>query len=112
MGAPVPGLTASELDRFVKGHDQFNHILQVNEGLGPTFNDTGCAQCHSLPAAGGSSNVFVTRFGKKATQSSPFDSLDALGGSLLQANAIDPQCEEFVPPEADVTTHRTTPSAF
>ena len=112
MGDPVPGLTASQLDRFVKGRVQFDHILQVNSGLGPTFNDTGCAQCHSLPTPGGSSNVFVTRFGKAATQSTAFDPLDSLGGSLLQANAIDPQCQEFVPVEATVQAHRTTPSAF
>ena len=112
MGDPVPGLTASQLDRFAKGRIQFDHILTNAEGLGPTFNDTGCAQCHAVPESGGSSSISVTRFGVKATQSSPFDPLDALGGSLLQAHAIDAAALEFVPPEADVTATRLTPSVF
>ena len=35
-----------------------------------------------------------------------------LGGSLLQREAIQPECLEFVPPEADVNINRITPSAF
>ena len=112
MGDPAPGLTASQFDRFVKGKVQFDHILTNAEGLGPTFNDTGCAQCHAVPQSGGGSNLSVTRFGKKATMSTAFDPLDSLGGSLLQAHAIDPACLEFVPPEADVTATRFTPSVF
>lgn len=112
MGDPVPGLTASQLDRFQKGSDEFLHILTNAEGLGPCFNDTGCAQCHSLPRPGGSSGITVTRFGKKAVGLTPFDPLGSLGGSLLQAHAIDPGAQEVIPPEADVTTPRATPSAF
>jgi hypothetical protein len=112
MGAPVPGLTASQLDRFVKGKIEFDHILSNAEGLGPCFNDTGCAQCHAVPQSGGGSNITVTRFGKKATQNTPFDPLASLGGSLLQAHAIDPAVQEVIPPEADVTTPRETPSVF
>jgi CxxC motif-containing protein (DUF1111 family) len=82
------------------------------EGLGPCFNDSGCTQCHSTPKPGGSSALFVQRFGKKAVGMTPFDPLADLGGSLLQASAIDPAVQEVIPPEADVTTHRTTPSAF
>jgi CxxC motif-containing protein (DUF1111 family) len=112
MGAPVPGLTASQLDRFVKGKAEFDHILSNAEGLGPCFNDTGCAQCHAVPESGGGSNITVTRFGKKATINTPFDPLASLGGSLLQAHAIDPAVQEVIPPEADVTTPRETPSVF
>src|SRR5262245_27858226 len=108
MGDPVPGLSASELARFQAGEVEFEHILQVNEGLGPIFNDSGCGQCHSSPRPGGSSTITVTRFGKKGP---PFDPLDSLGGSLLQVQFIDPACQEFVPAEADVTAHRVTPSA-
>jgi hypothetical protein len=112
MGDPVPGLTASQLDRFQKGFTEFEHILIPSEGLGPCFNDSGCTQCHSTPKPGGSSALFVQRFGKKAEGPNPFDPLASLGGSLLQASAIDPAAQEVIPPEANVTTHRTTPSAF
>jgi len=109
MGDPLPDLTAEQLDRFQKGRLEFEHILSNTEGLGPIFNDTGCGQCHSQPTAGGSSEIVVTRFGKIGP---PFDPLASLGGSLLQKEAIDPLALELVPPEADVTTPRTTPSAF
>jgi CxxC motif-containing protein (DUF1111 family) len=109
MGDPVDGLTAAQLDRFNKGFLEFEHILSDTEGLGPIFNDTGCGQCHSQPRSGGSSENAVTRFGKKGP---PFDPMDALGGSLLQKQALDPACLEVIPAEAEVTTPRTTPSAF
>ena len=112
MGDPVPGLTASQLDRFQKGLIEFEHILVDAEGLGPCFNDSGCTQCHSAPKPGGSSTLFVQRFGKKAVGGNPFDPMESLGGTLLQASAIDPAVQEVIPAEATVTTHRTTPSAF
>ena len=80
MGDPLPGLTPAQLDRFQKGEVEFQHILSAGEGLGPIFNDTGCAQCHSTPRAGGGSDITVTRFGAKGP---PFDPLASLGGSLL-----------------------------
>ncbi|RKY16901.1 MAG: hypothetical protein DRQ55_17015 [Planctomycetota bacterium] len=111
-GAPLPGLTAPELDRFEKGRLEFEHVLSNAEGLGPVFNDSSCAQCHALPLAGGFSSSAVTRFGKAASGPNPFDPLDALGGSLLQDQTTDGGCAESVPPEADVTTFRTTPHLF
>jgi len=112
MGAPVSGLTATQLDRFEKGFDEFEHLLSNEEGLGPTMNDTGCGQCHSAPDPGGSSDITVTRFGRKAVGMTPFDPLASLGGSLLQKIAIDDAALDFVPPEADVTALRATPSVF
>jgi CxxC motif-containing protein (DUF1111 family) len=112
LGDPVPGLTASQRDRFFKGKVAVNTPILVTEGLGPIFNDTACASCHSQPAPGGSSLVVVTRFGKAASGGNPFDPLENLGGSLLQAESIGSGCEEVVPPEADVTAHRNTPLLF
>jgi hypothetical protein len=113
MGEPLPGLTPAQLDRFNTGLDSFNHILTPSEGLGPIFNDTSCQHCHLSPMPGGSSTKFVTRFGIAATGSAPFDPMDALGGSLLQKSSINtPTCDEVVPANADVTTHRVTPPIF
>ncbi|MFT7464380.1 MAG: hypothetical protein ACI9EF_002736 [Pseudohongiellaceae bacterium] len=111
-GDSIAGLNASELDRFEKGFNEFTHALSSAEGLGPIFNDSSCSQCHALPVVGGFSSSAVTRFGKAATGMFPFDPLDNLGGSLLQDQTIDLACAEFVPPEADVTTFRTTPHLF
>ncbi len=113
MGDPVPGLSAAEHDRFLLGRDEFNRVLTAVQGLGPAMNDHSCGSCHSRPRAGGFSAKRVTRFGKAAVPpSTPFDPLAALGGSLLQAEAIAPQCLEVVPPEANVTAQRLTTPIF
>jgi hypothetical protein len=110
MGDPLPGLTPTQLDRFNAGLDAFNHILTPTEGLGPIFNDTSCQHCHLSPMPGGSSTKFVTRFGIAATGTTPFDPMDALGGSLLQKSSVNPPtCDEVIPATANVMTHRVTP---
>jgi len=111
MGDPVAGLTASELDRFLAGKARFEQVFTAPQGLGPIFNDDSCASCHALPATGGAGVLEVTRFGF-AQKGFPFDPMDAQGGSLLQAQAISGLCLESIPPGANVTTERLTPSTF
>lgn len=113
MGQPAPGLNASQLDRFEKGKLIFNKPFSPAEGRGPIFNDGACNGCHNFPRSGGSASKSVLRFGIAATQSTPFDGLDNLGGSLLQAEANDPvNCQEVIPPQADVIATRATPPCF
>ena len=52
----------------------------------------------------------MTRFGR--TVNGIFDPLEALGGSLLQVNSIDPACKEFIPREANTIARRQTPPLF
>jgi CxxC motif-containing protein (DUF1111 family) len=62
-GSAFPGLTADELESFADGQEDFEEIDSVSgtiagedgSGLGPTFNATGCAECHAQPAVGGTS---------------------------------------------------------
>ncbi len=112
MGDPLPGLSASELSRFLAGKQVFQTPVNVSQGSGPIFNDTSCAGCHGTPAPGGSSQIFVRRFGKAANGPNPFDPLENLGGSLLQKNSIFDECLETVPVEADVNIKRITPPVF
>jgi hypothetical protein len=113
MGEPVRGLTAAQMQRFLDGRTEFDTILTIADGLGPVFNDSSCSQCHSNPTSGGASGTDVTRFGKAAAGPVPFDPLASLGGSLLQADTIDPvNCQEVVPPQADVVIKRITPHTF
>jgi CxxC motif-containing protein (DUF1111 family) len=108
-GQPIEGLTPAQLTRFTLGKAVFEHTLLATEGLGPDFNDTSCVHCHLNPV-GGSSAKFVTRFGAAAIGPNPFDPLDNLGGSLLQAQSINtPMCDEVIPPQATVTAQRITP---
>jgi len=112
-GEPMPGLSVAQLQRFTLGRQVFVTPISLGEGRGPIFNDDSCIGCHFGPAAGGGSSIFVTRFGKAATGGLPFDPLDNLGGSLLQANSINsPTCDELIPAQADVTAMRVTPPLF
>src|SRR5262245_19220904 len=78
----------------------FEEEEEVAEGLGPTFNNTACGNCHNVPVTGGSSRIFETRAG----------SLDANGnfvahpgGSLVQDRAVNPSIKERVLPYEDTT---------
>ena len=110
FGDPLPGLTRTQTDAFTTGLDEFTTAEDAAGGLGPIFNEVSCVACHSAPAAGGSGVQTVTRFGQ--TAGGHFDPLAELGGSLLQAKAIDPDALESVPPEANVTALRQSTPLF
>lgn len=112
QGQPLDGLTAAELALFEAGAFDFGQPLAIIGGLGPIFNEASCGACHNQPAIGGHGSRLVTRFGLAANGSNPFDPLAGLGGSLLQDQAIAPQCQEFVPLAADVIISRATPTCF
>jgi hypothetical protein len=109
MGEQIPGLTAAQLARFEAGRLAFNRVLSAPDGLGPIMNDHSCASCHQTPRIGGSGGKVVTRFGNSGP---PFDPLENLGGSLLQAQTTEAICQEVVPPQANVAISRITTSAF
>src|SRR5437899_18176 len=54
-GAPIAGLTATELALFSAGKDDFEEEEKAADGLGPTMNLNSCAGCHLHPAVGGTS---------------------------------------------------------
>lgn len=62
-GAPLSGLSASELAYFQDGSARFTAIDSVSgtisgeadSGLGPAYNANSCGSCHSQPAIGGTS---------------------------------------------------------
>ncbi|HJN72012.1 MAG TPA: di-heme oxidoredictase family protein [Phycisphaerales bacterium] len=109
-GEPLATLTADLLSRFEIGKIAFNEDLTIEGGLGPIFNQTSCGSCHNNPIGGAGSQT-VTRFGFIGKKGG-FDPLAELGGSLRQAEAINDDCAEFVPPEANVTSLRVTNSAL
>lgn len=110
MGAPLSGLTSAQLQRFTAGRIDFSRPIQVNEGLGPIFNQTSCASCHNNPI-GGPGSIKVFRFGYDDGLGN-FDPLTALGGTLLQGQTINIACSEVIPPQANVVAQRATPSAL
>src|SRR5437867_12982982 len=54
-GAPIAGLTKTELAFFSAGKDDFAEEEEVADGLGPTMNLGSCGGCHLHPALGGTS---------------------------------------------------------
>jgi CxxC motif-containing protein (DUF1111 family) len=109
MGEVLPGLDAAQTARFEAGRLAFNRVLAATDGLGPIMNDHSCASCHQTPRVGGSGAKVVTRFGNSGP---PFDPLESLGGSLLQAQTTEAICQEFVPPQANVVISRITTSTL
>lgn len=122
-GDPLPGLTAEQLAAFDLGREDFAEVEEVDEGLGPVFNNTGCGVCHDTPATGGTSseNLVEVRYGITNADGS-FDPMDAFGGSLQQLTGIGPVeiagCEgvdfvqETIPPEANTLGGRLTSPLF
>jgi CxxC motif-containing protein (DUF1111 family) len=54
-GAPIAGLSATELAFFNAGKEDFEEQEKAEDGLGPTMNLDSCAGCHLHPAVGGTS---------------------------------------------------------
>src|SRR5258705_7324757 len=52
-GDPLPGITGGELEEFRLGLEDFTEVETVEDGLGPAFNGSSCAVCHSVPSIGG-----------------------------------------------------------
>jgi CxxC motif-containing protein (DUF1111 family) len=83
---PIAGLSAGDVARFEAGLEAFSEEEDVDDGLGPIFNDIGCARCHSAGGVGGDSTILETRFGK--ITNGVFDPLARFGGSLQQLQGI------------------------
>src|SRR5262245_54863690 len=114
-GDPLPGLSPEQEARFLAGKEEFEEVEEIDEGLGPTFNERSCAACHSGPAVGGGSVTLVTRFG--TITNGMFDPLTAQGGSLIQSHGIGRvgDCDyeaEVVPASATIVAHRRTTPLF
>lgn len=58
LGDPRPGLTDAELAAFERGKVLFSKRFKPSEGLGPLYNATSCASCHSTPVIGGGSDLY------------------------------------------------------
>jgi len=90
-------ISQADFDAF---RDSFEETETIADGLGPTFNDTSCANCHKVPVTGGSSRVFETRAGHLDTNG---NFVDHPGGSLVQDRAINNSIKERVLPGEDTT---------
>jgi CxxC motif-containing protein (DUF1111 family) len=94
---PLDGLTPAELAAFTEGDEQFGRPFAPTGGLGPIFNNTACAACHSGDGRGRLENR-LSRF-------------DGLGGPQLQDKAIAGAVPELLPAGA-IVSRRLPPPVF
>jgi CxxC motif-containing protein (DUF1111 family) len=86
------------------------------EGIGPVFNGTSCAECHNAGAIGGGSRIRVTRIG--GLKNGLYTDLPEFGGPVLQNRSLrefDTSCPipgEVVPREASFVSLRITTPLF
>jgi len=108
-GSPLPGLTAEQLARFELGKQRYQTPLQEAEGLGPIFNKSSCATCHTNPV-GGWGSITVKNFG--LADKGSFDPLTQFGGPLLQVSSLSEGCAEEVYVGANTIILRLTNSSM
>ena len=96
FGGTIEGLGIIELGTFVVGALQFRNEF---DGVGPTFNDRTCANCHSDPQQGGSSGIVETHF-SAFMDDGTCDPLMEEGGFALQDEAVMGVGPEVVPKTA------------
>jgi CxxC motif-containing protein (DUF1111 family) len=105
-GDPLPGINGSELEEFRLGLADFTEVESVEDGLGPAFNGSSCAVCHSVPAIGGAGVVAEVRAARRDEQGE-FVELVPTSGSLFQIFSIPTHtCQPTIPPEANVISRR------
>jgi CxxC motif-containing protein (DUF1111 family) len=103
-GSPLTGITAREMELFRIGLEDFLEVETAEDGLGPAFNGTSCAVCHSVPAVGGISTMTEIRAGHR-DENGTFTPLN--GGTLYQLfSTPSHRCQVQIPAEANVIARR------
>ena len=111
-GDPLPGLTNREFTEFRLGLNDFTEVETSEEGLGPAFNATSCAVCHSVPAIGGTSVVLETR-AATTDEEGAFKALDSTGETLMHLFSIPTHgCQPVIPDHATIIAHRAPIPVF
>ena len=109
-GGPLGGLTSQELELFRAGRADFLEVESADDGLGPMFNGTSCAQCHNIPTVGGTGTMVETRAGYRDEQGK-FHAPP--GGSVIHLFSVPPHdCQISVYEEANVVAHRISIPLF
>jgi CxxC motif-containing protein (DUF1111 family) len=114
---PVPGdaligLTPVEFQEFRLGLDDFLEVETSDEGLGPAFNATSCAVCHSVPAVGGTSVISEVRAGRRGP-SGEFIALDPSGETLFHLFSVPGHtCQPVIPADATIIARRVPIPVF
>jgi CxxC motif-containing protein (DUF1111 family) len=104
---PVPP-TARGNGRFEDNKFIFSERETVDDGLGPTYNDVGCVECHQSIDVGAFSQTMELRAGH--ISGGAF--VDAPGGQLIHARGTDSDIVEHISTAETVKTFRVTTSTL
>ncbi len=105
-GDPIAGISPAEFSLFRLGLDDFLEVESAEEGLGPAFNGTSCAACHSVPAIGGSGVVTELRAGRLDAEGRG-RGLDGPDSTLLHLFSIPTHgCQPMLPADATLIDRR------
>ena len=105
-GSPLAGITPVEFEEFRLGLDDFLEVEATEEGLGPAFNGSSCALCHSVPAIGGTGTIAELRAGRQNVRGE-FETLDSSGETLFHLFSVPGHaCQPIVPANANVFARR------
>jgi hypothetical protein len=109
-GDPLRGVTPREFELFRLGLDDFNEVETAEDGLGPAFNGSSCAQCHSVPAIGGIAAMSEVR-GGYVDENGKFTALysETLYNLFSTGNHA---CQVQMPAEANVIARRVPIPVF
>ena len=106
FGDPLAGITPREFEEFSLGLQDFTEVESAEEGLGPAFNGTSCAVCHSVPSIGGFGIMTEVRAGRRDEQGR-FVQLSGGSDSLFQMFSIPSHaCQPVIPSEANIIARR------
>ena len=115
LGGPIPGLSETDLARWQRGRQLFDHDFHRSDGLGlPEMNADSCRACHQQGAIGGGGglDLNVSRFARDHAGAGPYE--DLVGGQGL--SKLRPPFaagrEEYDAALADVFEQRQTPALF
>jgi CxxC motif-containing protein (DUF1111 family) len=105
-GAALAGLTPREFSEFRLGLDDFTEVETAEEGLGPAFNGTSCAVCHSVPAIGGGGVILEVRAGHR-DRDGVARGLNPAGDTLIHMLSTPAHsCQPTIPDDVTVIAHR------
>jgi CxxC motif-containing protein (DUF1111 family) len=105
QGPPFEELNEDNVEPLRSFNDNrfiFEEVETIDDGLGPTYNAQGCAECHQNVVTGGASQIAEHRTGRMLDGAF----FESLGGSLVHSRAIHPDIVERVAFEDGIRTFR------
>lgn len=105
-GAALSGITPVEFSEFRLALEDFTEVETAEEGLGPAFNGTSCAVCHSLPAIGGGGVITELRAGYR-DDSGTSRGLNPADDTLIHMLSVPNHgCQPQIPDDVNVIARR------